>query len=203
VESGSERDTVFAEDDSQSDEDINTGSYAPSLSPELPATPSYPSTPPKSQSRPTPNVPNSSKETSTKEAASSEETQKSKRKIVASAIRDALGLAKEAEDLGQKPKGLLGFFKKGTQEERDSYFAREDERAAEIRSQARVDVTNVYAKKKIYERELARQRQQKKRRIQKEQEIRHGVRSPGGTKRKVSCWLNKNKAYLMPTRRPS
>lgn len=141
AESGSEMDAVLAEDDSQSDEDFSMRSYTPSLSPEpalsQPSTPprsvtssthlAYPSTPPQSQSRPTANVATSSKEASTKEAASSEETKKSKRKIVASAIRDALGLAKEAEDFGQKPKGLLGFFKKGTKKDRDAYFAREDE----------------------------------------------------------------------------
>lgn len=44
---------------------------------------------------------------------------------------------------------------------------------------------NVATDKKLHERDLAKLRQQRRRSIMNEREIKEGVRSPGGTKRKV------------------
>ena len=115
------------------------------------------------------------------------EKKKSKLKTITSAIRNAFELSKETKDLGQEPKfGLLKFFSKGTAEDKKAYFAREDERAENTWSLNDVEAQNHHMQKKLHERELARRRKQKQRQSLKETEIKAKVRTPGGTKRKVS-----------------
>jgi hypothetical protein len=100
-------------------------------------------------------------------------------------------VSKESKDLGQEPKfGLLKFFSKGTAEDKKAYFAREDERAENTRSLNNFEAQNLHVEKKLHERELARHRQQRRRQLVKEMEIKAKVRSPGGTKRKVSTIEN-------------
>jgi hypothetical protein len=112
---------------------------------------------------------------------------KLKLKMITSTIQNAFELSKKRKDLGQEPKfGLLKFFLKGTAEDKKAYFARENERAENMRSLNNVEAQNLQMEKKQHERELARRRQQKRRQLVKETEIKAQVCSPGGTKRKVS-----------------
>lgn len=107
-------------------------------------------------------------------------------KKIISNIRNAFLSSKEAEDLGGQPKfGLLKFFSKGTTEDKRAYFAREDERAVNAQSMDDYHAKNNETDRKGHERGLAKLCQKERRQLLKEQEIRTGVRSPGGTKRKV------------------
>jgi hypothetical protein len=118
--------------------------------------------------------------------SSSGDKEKPKKKTVMSAISRALKISEEEKKLGEKPQnGLLKFFSKGTEEDRAAYFRREDEKAAAVQSQAEAYRKHQDAKKKLRERELARERQQKRRKKLKNEGILSGARSPGGTKRKV------------------
>ena len=178
--------------DDQSDEEAGTSFYLPSSEPTPPPSPSScaplsrPTTPPclpppQTELEPT-HVPTGSKRN---QNSPSPEPKKVKKKIT-SAIRHALEISAEAEN-GQRSKhGLLKYFSKGTQEDRDAYFLREDERSNEARLQAEVNAKNVEAHRKVRERDLAKERQRRRRQRVKVQEIRSGQRSPGGTKRKVS-----------------
>ena len=108
-------------------------------------------------------------------------------KKIVSAIRNAFDMEKEAKDLGDESKfGLLKFFSKGKAADKKAYFAREDERAANMRSGDDYNSRQQVMKVKDHKREQGRLRQQKRRRLLKDEEIRGGVRSPRGTKRKVS-----------------
>jgi hypothetical protein len=185
-----------ANNNDQSDEESETSFYLPSSEPTpppSPCAPSHPTTPPRSPPPPQPELKPADVLTGSKrnQNSSSPEPKKVKKKTT-SAIRHALELSTEAEN-GQSAKhGLLKYFSKGTQEDRKAYFLREDERSNEARLQEEVSAKNVEAKKKVWERELARERQRKHRQVVKAQEIRSGQRSPGGTKRKVSI-LHKKK----------
>ena len=107
---------------------------------------------------------------------------KPKLKVVASAIQNALSKAADGES---SKNGLLAYFSKGTAEDRANFFAREDERFEQTRSQSIADTKDMDAKKKLHKRERAKLRQQKHRQIQREKEVQNGTRSPGGRKRKV------------------
>lgn len=181
-----------AKDNDQSDEDTMSSIYVPSSEPTPPPSPSAPlsrpttpsyssSPPPQSELEPT-EVPTGSKRN---QNTPSPELKKVKRQVT-SAIRHALELSTEAKD-GQSAKhGLLNYFSKGTQEDRKAYFLREDERSNEARLQAVVNAKDLDARKRVRGKDLARERQRKHRQLVKNQEIRSGERSPGGTKRKVS-----------------
>jgi hypothetical protein len=185
-------------DHDQSDEEARTSIYAPSSEATPPASPlaplSHPTTPfnsslppPQSEFEPTA-MPTGSKRN---QNSPSLEPKKPK-KVVTSAIRHALELS--TEDGQSAKRGLLKFFSKGTQEDKMTHFTREDERSNEARLQEVVNAENVKARKRVRERDLARERQRKHRKLMKAQEIRSGGRSPGGTKRKVSdFWKKKNK----------
>jgi hypothetical protein len=184
-----------AKDNNESDEEAGTSMYTPSeatppLSPPswAPSTPPYLSSPPP-QSEHEPTEPTGSK----RDQSLSPELKKVKKKRITSAIKHALELSTKAKDTGQKAKyGLLNFFSKETQEDRKAYLIREDERSNEARMQAIVDAKDMEVRKKMREREMAKERQQKHRQLVKDREIRSGGRSPGGTKRKVSnLWEKK------------
>jgi len=116
-----------------------------------------------------------------------DEDKKPRMKKIVSAIRNAFDMAKEAEDLGEESNfGLLKFFSRGNTEDKKAYFAREDERAANMCSVDDYDSRQQAMNIKDHKRQQGRLRQQKRRRLLKDEEIRGGVRSPRGTKRKVS-----------------
>jgi hypothetical protein len=171
------------EESASENEDEMTSNFTPS-SPSL----SHAITPLSRPVTPPTQIASGSKRTLTPEGSpQGHEKKKSKLKTINPAIRNAFELSKETKDLGQEPKfGLLKFFSKGTAEDKRAYFAREDERAENTRSLNNVEVQNIQMEKKLHERELARRRQQKRRQLLKETEIKAKVRSPGGTKRKVS-----------------
>jgi hypothetical protein len=175
----------------QSDEDTRSLIYVPSSKP----TPSPPSSPWARSTTP-PSPPPQSEEPTEEPTGSkrnkntpfpSPEPKKVKRKVT-SAIRQALELstAGEAENGQSAKRGLLNYFSKGTEEDRKAYFSREDERSNEARLQAGVNAKDLKARKRVRERDMAKERQRKHRQLVKNQEIRSGERSPGGTKRKVS-----------------
>jgi hypothetical protein len=113
------------------------------------------------------------------------EKEKPTKKIVMSAIRNAIKVSAEAKKLGKTQTGLLKFFSKGTEDDNMAYFRREDDKAAAMTSQDEAYRKHHEMKKKLRERELARERQQKRRKKLKDEDILRGARSPGGTKRKV------------------
>jgi hypothetical protein len=180
-----------ANDNDQSDEDAGSSIYLPSSKPTPPPSPCAPlsrpttppgSSPPQSEFEPE-EVPTGSKRN---HRSPSPEPKKVKKQIT-SAIRHALELSTAEVGNGQGAKhGLLKYFSKGTEEDRKAYFSREDELYNEVRLQAIVDAKNAGARKRVRERDLARERQRKHRQLAKVHEIQSGQRSPGGTKRKVS-----------------
>jgi hypothetical protein len=101
-----------------------------------------------------------------------------------STIRNALEIA---DELTGSPKGLLHFWKKGSQAQVKEYWDRE----LETRWAAEDDEAHSVAVKKsksaANKREAAKLRKKRQREREKEADIRAGVRSPGGTKRKVSA----------------
>jgi hypothetical protein len=105
---------------------------------------------------------------------------------VASSTRMAFEISAENEVMGKRPQGLLQFFKKGSQADTSSYWAKQVE-AGRGEREDEVFNAKVYAHQKKQDRtEAARVRKQKQREREKEAEISSGVRSPGGRKRKVS-----------------
>lgn len=101
-----------------------------------------------------------------------------------SSIRNALEIAGE---LTGSPKGLLRYWKKGSQAQVKEYWDRELEtrRAAEDDKAHSISVKK--SKSAADKREAAKLRKKRQREREKAAEIRAGVRSPGGTKRKVSA----------------
>lgn len=89
------------------------------------------------------------------------------------------------ERAGNAKGGLLNWFKQGTKADTKAYWDRQEEEAAVRRSNDDYIATNYAIKKKLHERELVRIRVQKHRALKKENEVKNGTRSPGGTKRKV------------------
>jgi hypothetical protein len=173
----------------QSDEDARSSIYVPSSKPSPPSSPWARSTTPPSplpQSEEPTEEPTGSKRNQNTPSPSLE-PKKVKRKVT-SAIRQALELstAGEAENGQSSKRGLLNYFSKGTEADRKAYFLREDERSNEARLQADVNAKDLKARKRVRERDMAKERQRKHRQLVKNQEIRSGERSPGGTKRKVS-----------------
>lgn len=100
-----------------------------------------------------------------------------------SSVRNALEFAKEHQDSNI---GLLKYFSQGTKEDEDVYWRREEERTAVNQEKQNFEDKSVDMDKKLHNRELARVRQQRKRDRIKGKEIKEGVRSPGGKKRKVN-----------------
>ena len=158
---------------------LQASSLRRTLTPEGSLPTSLPVTPPQASS---------SKRTLTPEGSPRVDGEKKPRlKKIVSAIRNAFDVAQEAEDLGEESKfGLLKFFSKGKAADKKAYFAREDERAANMHSVNDYDSRQRAMNIKDHKREQGRLRQQKRRRLLKDEEIRGGVRSPRGTKRKVS-----------------
>jgi hypothetical protein len=101
-----------------------------------------------------------------------------------SSIRNALEIAGE---LTGSPKGLLRYWKKGSEAQVKEYWDRELET---IRAAEDDEAHSIAVKKRKGEdnkREAAKLRKKRQRERVKEAEIKAGVRSPGGTKRKVSA----------------
>ena len=116
-----------------------------------------------------------SKQTLTPDGSLDLDAKKLKLKKVASTIHNALEVAREAEDLGEKSKfGLLKFFSKGTAGNKKAYFKREDARAEIAQSIDSSEAQNLKMGKTLHDRDLARHRQQKQRKGLKEQEIKCG-----------------------------
>ena len=100
-----------------------------------------------------------------------------------SSVRSALEFAKRHQDSNI---GLLKYFSQGTKEDVDVYWKREEERSAVSQEKKNVEKKVVDMEKKLHKRELALIRQRRRRGIIKEMEVREGIRSPGGKKRKVN-----------------
>ena len=81
--------------------------------------------------------------------------------------------------------GLLKFFNQGTKEGMDTYWKKEEEHVAVNEEKKGFKKKLVIMERKLHKRELGQIRQQKMRDRIKEREIKNGVRSPGGKKRKV------------------
>jgi hypothetical protein len=101
-----------------------------------------------------------------------------------SSIRNALEIAGE---LTGSPKGLLRFWKKGSQAQMKEYWDRELETRRAAEDDEAHSITVKKSKSAANKREAAKLRKQRQRERAKEADIRAGVRSPGGTKRKVSA----------------
>jgi hypothetical protein len=111
--------------------------------------------------------------------------QKKRNRVQAtSSIRNALEIAGE---LTSNPKGLLHYWNKGSKAQTKEYWDRE----IETRRAAEDDEAHSIAIKKFKsaanKREAAKLRKQRQRERVKDAEIKAGVRSPGGTKRKVNA----------------
>jgi len=92
------------------------------------------------------------------------------------------GLALQAE----KPQGLFRFFAQGTSQDKAAYFSREDNKSkANLDNEENLSETFQLMKKESI-RERARLRKQKSRRQKKNMEVKQGLRSPGGSKKRVS-----------------
>lgn len=100
-----------------------------------------------------------------------------------SSIRKALDFSKDNQGSNI---GLLKYFGQGTKEDVEEYWKKEEERSAVIREKENFKKRTVDIEKKLHKRDLARVRQQRKRDRIKEREVKEGVRSPGGKKRKVN-----------------
>jgi hypothetical protein len=98
-----------------------------------------------------------------------------------SSVRKALEFGKDQDS----NTGLLKYFSQGTKEGMDTYWKKEEERIAVNEEKKNFKKMSVVMEKKLRKRELARVHQQKKRDRIKEREVKEGVRSPGGKKRKV------------------
>lgn len=105
------------------------------------------------------------------------------RRQITSNIRSALDLAKETGSTAKK--GILQFFKKATSEEKETYKTNEFERLRDKIGNCKFAEEQVMAERNSHQKELAAARQRKRRTKIKEAEISKGIRSPGGTKRKV------------------
>jgi len=98
---------------------------------------------------------------------------------ITSAIRNALELAEG--DGTQKPR-LLNFFSRGTRENFQNYWHREDEQQKEAASEEAFHAKSLEIEKKDHERGLAWLWQQKHREKVKKRQIENGEHSPRGTK---------------------
>ena len=100
-----------------------------------------------------------------------------------SSIRKALEFSKDHQDHNM---GLLKYFSQGRKEDVDAYWKKEEERTAVNQEKKNFLKKAVDMERKLHKRELARVRQQRKRDKRKAREVKEGVRSPGGKKRKVN-----------------
>jgi hypothetical protein len=82
--------------------------------------------------------------------------------------------------------GLFQFFSQGTQEQNNEYHARETEHSEEILQDDQHHVNVARVQQAETKKGHARIRKQKERAIKKRAEMQLGLRSPGGTKRRVS-----------------
>jgi hypothetical protein len=99
-----------------------------------------------------------------------------------SSVRKALEFGKDQDS----KTGLLKYFSQGAKEDMDVYWKKEEERTSVDQEKKNFQKKTAATEKKLHKRELARVRQQKKRDHMKERDVKTGVRSPGGRKRKVS-----------------
>lgn len=144
-----------------------------------------PSTPPQTISAPSSKLDQLAKRGFSDRTSTSPSTspvRKRERLQINSAIHNALELTAEN---GKPAYGLLRFFSKGTKDDVQDYWHREEEQRQEKESEMVFHVRELEIEKKNHEKELTRLRQQKRRNKVKNQEILMGKRSPGGTKRKV------------------
>lgn len=100
-----------------------------------------------------------------------------------SSVRSALEFAKQHKESNI---GLLKYFSQGTKDDVDTYWKKEEERTAVNQEKRNFKEKSANMEKKQHKRELARIRQQRKRDRIKKKEVKEGVRSPGGKKRKVN-----------------
>lgn len=98
-------------------------------------------------------------------------------------------MALDIVELGDKPRGIMRFFKPATQEEREEQVSRDLEIFQTRKSQIQSDIHKDEVQKTHTSRERAREHQQKHRERKKAQEIQNGERSPGGRKQKVEIYL--------------
>ena len=104
-----------------------------------------------------------------------------------SSIRKALDFSKDNKGSNI---GLLKYFGQGTKEDIEEYWKKEEERSAVNQEKEDFKKKSVDMEKRLHKRELARVRQQRKRDKIKEREVKEGVRSPGGKKRKVNLKIS-------------
>lgn len=107
---------------------------------------------------------------------------KPRKEKVSSAIRTAL------EKIKSQPvtKGLLTFFKPSTRQEHETHIIREAEKEREKKEEKVWQSRQDREVTKVEVREDAKLRKRKESARKKEEDIHAGLRSPGGTKRKVN-----------------
>ena len=108
-------------------------------------------------------------------------TASSERKKVSSAIHEGLSLVKNTP----QSRGLFKYFKECSREQYLVDVARETEKSREIVDQQAYAMEEANQIKKVNLQQRARVRKQKSRMLKKSSEIQLGLRSPGGTKRRV------------------
>ena len=109
-------------------------------------------------------------------------TAESSKKIKAtSAIHEGLSMAKNT----QQSRGLFKYFKECSREQYLMDVARETEKWTIIVDQESYAMEEANQIKKANLRERARERKRKSRLLKKNREVQKGLRSPGGTKRRV------------------
>jgi len=129
-----------------------------------------------------PSTKRSASERTPTSSPSASPVKKRERLQVNSAIRNALELTTES---GKPSYGLLQFFSKGTKEDVNEYWHREEEKRQDEEAELVFNARSLTIEKKDHEKELSRLQQQKRRAKVKTEEILAGKRSPRGTKRKV------------------
>jgi hypothetical protein len=83
------------------------------------------------------------------------------------------------------PHGILQFFKKATEEDRQVYLARSSEEIQQRLEEEKWINDRKKERKTLMNRERERKKKREQRERKKKQETIEGLRSPGGTKKKV------------------
>jgi hypothetical protein len=119
--------------------------------------------------------------TPTKEKTSASTAESSEKKTATSAIHEGLSMVKNT----QQCRGLFKYFKECSREQYLADVARETEKCQVMVDQQAYAVEEANQIRKVNLRKRAQERKQKSRKLKKNREIQMGLRSPGGTKRRV------------------
>jgi hypothetical protein len=94
------------------------------------------------------------------------------------------------------PHGILRFFKKATEEDHQAYLARSSEEIQQRMEEDEWKNNRIKERKKMIERKREKKKKREQRDRKKKQEIIEGLRSPGGTKKKVCAKIHIRPNYL-------